>query len=353
MLEDKIQNPSECLFRFTLVSNVMDKRSGMVDSVEDFQSSRSIAGKNFPNFEMLDAKVASALNKIIQNSHFKKKVSLEEQKAQKEDRCLRGRQITFVIFDYFRVTGAHDTVLDYADLFSITLRDDNVQEFDPRWDELFISDDKIPSDEILESLYKLRIRESDQLRFVLDSSEINDAQLSEIENDGEEKHFSEIQIAKFDARNERIETGAVVTNRSGQRGVERGQGECYQWKTKGQCSRGDKCSFQQEGHERAKPTPKTAPSSERPTQRGRSASRKRSLRVRSQSGKFARQPCRDYLKGTCTKSPCDYWHPPECQFHKSESGCKFGDKCSCAHRQVEGQPSKKQTRMVTEVQWLF
>ena len=30
-------------------------------------SSRSIAGKDFPNFEMLDAKIASALNKIIQN----------------------------------------------------------------------------------------------------------------------------------------------------------------------------------------------------------------------------------------------------------------------------------------------
>ena len=35
------------------------------------------------NFEMLDAKIASALNKIIQNSNFKKKVSLEEHKAQK------------------------------------------------------------------------------------------------------------------------------------------------------------------------------------------------------------------------------------------------------------------------------
>ena len=47
---------------------------------------RSIADKNLPNFEMLDAKIASALNKIIQNSQIKKKVSLEEQKAQKEDR---------------------------------------------------------------------------------------------------------------------------------------------------------------------------------------------------------------------------------------------------------------------------
>ena len=96
-----------------------------VDSLEEFKSSRSIAGKNFPNFEMLDARIASALNKIIRNSQFKKKVCLEEQKAQKEDRFQGGRQIAFMIYDYFRVTGAHDTVLDYADLFSVNLRDDN------------------------------------------------------------------------------------------------------------------------------------------------------------------------------------------------------------------------------------
>ena len=60
----------------------------IVDSVDELKSSRSIEGKDFPNFEMLDAKIASALNKIIQNSHFIKKVSLEEQKAQKEGRFL-------------------------------------------------------------------------------------------------------------------------------------------------------------------------------------------------------------------------------------------------------------------------
>ena len=99
-----------------------------VNSLEEVKSSRSIAGKNFPNFEMLDARIASPLNEIIQNSHFKKMVSLEEQKAQKEDRFLRGRQIAFMIYDYFRVTGAHGTVLDYADLLSVTLRDDSIQD---------------------------------------------------------------------------------------------------------------------------------------------------------------------------------------------------------------------------------
>ena len=55
----------------------------MVHSLDELKSSRLGCGKNFPNFEMSDAKIASALNKIIQNSQFKK-VSLEEQKAQKK-----------------------------------------------------------------------------------------------------------------------------------------------------------------------------------------------------------------------------------------------------------------------------
>ena len=128
------------------------KEVEMVDSFDELKSSRSACGKFSKIFDMLDAKVASALKKIIHNSQFKKKVTLEEQKAKKEDQCLRGRQIAFMIFDYFRLVGAHDTVLDYADLFSVTLRDDNVQEFFTRWDELLWSMSKIPSDDVLESL---------------------------------------------------------------------------------------------------------------------------------------------------------------------------------------------------------
>ena len=85
-----------------------------------------------PDFEVLDAKIASALNRIIHNTQFKRKVSLEEQKAPKEDRFLRGRQIAHLIYDYFRVTGANDSVENYADLFTIVLRNDDIQEFDSK-----------------------------------------------------------------------------------------------------------------------------------------------------------------------------------------------------------------------------
>ena len=62
------------------------KEVEMVESVDDLKSSCSISGIPGPNFEVLDAKIASALNRIIQNTRFKKKVSLEEEKAPKGDR---------------------------------------------------------------------------------------------------------------------------------------------------------------------------------------------------------------------------------------------------------------------------
>ena len=58
--------------------------------VASFETSR-------PNFEVLDARTASALNNIIHNSDFKRRISLEEQKAQKQDRYFRGRQMAYLI----------------------------------------------------------------------------------------------------------------------------------------------------------------------------------------------------------------------------------------------------------------
>ena len=121
-----------------------------------------------PNFEVFDARIASALNRIIHNSHFNRKNSLEEQKAQKQDRFLRGRQIAHLIYDYFRVTGSHESVENYADLFTISLRNDDIQEFDSKWDGILLSMTKIPPDDILEGLYKLRKRESEKLKTVLE-----------------------------------------------------------------------------------------------------------------------------------------------------------------------------------------
>ena len=100
------------------------KEVEMVESVDDLKSSRSIRGTPGPNFELLDARIASALNRIIQNTR---------------------------IYEYFWVTGANDSVENYADLLTVFLRnDDDIQEFDSKWDEILLSMTQIPSDDILE-----------------------------------------------------------------------------------------------------------------------------------------------------------------------------------------------------------
>ena len=50
------------------------KEVELVDSVDDLKSSCSVKGIHMPNFEVLEAKIASALNRIIHNSPFKRRV---------------------------------------------------------------------------------------------------------------------------------------------------------------------------------------------------------------------------------------------------------------------------------------
>ena len=135
------------------------KEVEFVDSVDDLMSSSSIKG-------ILDARIASALNRIIHNSHFKRRISLQEEKSQKQDRFLRGRQIAYLIYEYFRVTGAHDSVENYADLlvFEMMILRISIS----KWDGILLSMTKIPPVDILEGLYKLRIRESEKLKTVLE-----------------------------------------------------------------------------------------------------------------------------------------------------------------------------------------
>ena len=73
------------LFTISYGSNAMQwiKEVELVDSVDDLRSSSSIRGIRMPDFEVLDARIASALNRIIHNSHFKRRISLEEQKPKK------------------------------------------------------------------------------------------------------------------------------------------------------------------------------------------------------------------------------------------------------------------------------
>ena len=168
----------------------------------------------------------------------------------------------------------------------------------------------IPSDDILEGLYKLRIRESQKLKTVLElyNMEIHQKKAGP---DNQRRIEQDLRNRNFGARNGNYEKNAVVKNQGTKQRVQRILGDCWQWETNGQCSKGDNCSFRHDINKRAEMTqPNPSPNSFM-QQDERKASRTRSPRGKSPSGRMSRWPCKDYLKGTCTNSFCEKWHPPE------------------------------------------
>ena len=145
----------------------------------------------------------------------------------------------------YKRSGANDSVENYADLFTIDLRNDDNQEFDSKLDEILLSMTQIPSDDILESLYELRIRESDTLKTVLElyNMEIHQKKIGldyrRLKTMVKRSIEQNLRMKNFEARNGNYERNAVVQNQKTEQSEQRSLGDCWQWKANGQCSKGD------------------------------------------------------------------------------------------------------------------
>ena len=284
------------------------KEVEIVDAVDDLRSSLSVRGIRMPDFEVLDAKIASTLNRIIHNTQFKRRVSLEEQKAQKEDRFLRGRQIAYLIYEYIRVTGpmipsknlpTYLLLLFEMMMFRNSIR--NMTKFYYQWRKSHLMTSWKDC--------KLRIRESEKLKTVL---EMYDLEIHQ-KKAGPDYHRlktmvkrsieQEIRNKNFGARIGNFEKNAVVKNQGTKQRVQRILGDCGQWETNGQCVKGNNCSFHHDMNKRGKSSPSYPSPNSFMRQNERKPSRTRSPRGKSPSGRMYRWPCTDYLKGTCNNSP--------------------------------------------------
>ena len=150
-----------------------------------------------------------------------------------------------------------------------------------------------------------------------------------------------LRIKNFEAENGNYETNAVVKNQGTKQRGQRILGDCWQWEANGQCSKGDNCRFRHD----------TSPVL--------SCGRMREIH-REQEVPEARVPVEE-----CIDCPARITSKELAPIHSVKSGilqnacsasqkngCRFGEKCSHAHRQVEEQPSKKYKKKVTKVQWL-
>ena len=143
----------------------------------------------------------------------------------------------------------------------------------------------------------------------------------------------------------------MVKNQGTKQREQRSVGVCWQWEANGQCSKGDSCSFRHDMTKRAKSTPPNSSPRTSTQQNVRNASRTRSPRGRSPSGKMARLPCMHHLKGTCTTPFCGKWHLPECFFYKSENDAYLVESARMHIARLMNSVAKGLKRMVTKVQW--
>ena len=314
-VENKIQNTGLKWFWFSVGSYVMDQRSGDGWFFGWAKSSRSVYGKDFPNFEMLDAKIASALNKIIQNSQFNKKVTLEELESPKRGavsaretnrphdirllssdwslmtQCWVMLIYSLLLFTWWQHSGiryemGRSSIIDDKNStrwnlgMSVQIEDTWVWSTQkPYWNCTtwwFIRRHRFPTIKSWKPWW----------RGCMDQK---------------------LRSRNFDARHGRIESGAVVKSRKGISGVEGGKGICYQWKGEGQCSQGDRCSFRHEEPKIVRKNQNTLPP-HLPSQphhevevcRGREVSE-----AKSNHGSILRRPRRYHLRGACTRTPCE------------------------------------------------
>ena len=100
-------------------------------------------------------------------THFRKKISVEEQRAQKDNRFLRGRQIAYLIYEHFRAAGSKDEIQGSSGLFSIKLENDVIQDFDLRGEQALLLTSDPPSDKVLEGLYVSKLQDSSQAQTIM------------------------------------------------------------------------------------------------------------------------------------------------------------------------------------------
>ena len=217
---------------------------------------------------------------------------------------------------------------------------------------------KFRPDDILESLYKLRIRESEQLKTVLElyNMEIHqkkaEPDFRRLKTMVKRSIEQNLRSRSFEARNGIDESGAFVKNEREQRRVQKGPGDCWQWKASGQCSKGDNCSFRHDKDKRAKPKSQPAPSPEPSTQQyGKKSARAKVLEAEVRLGECLVCRARNILEVLVRIHLVKSGIPQSVYlFYKTKEGCKFGEKCSYAYRRDDEQPNKKtQKRMVTKV----
>ena len=330
-------------------------------------------------YPRLDSRICALVHSQFQGELKREVRLLGIKNEQVTGKLLNGRQLCWIMYDSLDRTQLEGAIHTVDDLLQLELYGQKLREYSNSWDDILESlsqhPDLVPSNAVLESLYLKQIRKYDGLRLSIQKYD------DDVTMNGEPRDLDRlkkivrvsIQQKKLKANNQKYALGSEqrsatpVGPRADQRhkspsgkgsGKERrgktpdsakkSQSDCYAWVKKGNCFRGDECPYDHDQSKKGSGRGRSRETSrDKGKAKGKGDGKKSSGRDKSPgrprtgkeysgpkgtapSGKKDCQPCKNWLKGTCSgKDKCNFWHTPLC--HKYAEGSCTRTNCIYKH----------------------
>ncbi len=123
---------------FAWISKVDDENIKGIEDLEDDD-----------DFESLNTKLAASLHRIF-HGEFHRKINVLEDKAEKLNKMLNGRQLTWLMYQHFKTSALGGHIYDFKDLCLLELKGDNIQGLVNDFEATIEGMDDVPKDNVLE-----------------------------------------------------------------------------------------------------------------------------------------------------------------------------------------------------------
>ena len=201
-------------------------------------------------FPSLDAKLNAALARVT-TGELGRRINLQKERYALQEKYLKGRQVLWLIFEFYKVADVEGGINSMRDLLSVAMRGDNLTAFMNDWETTIMNMKTQPDEVMLTALFFQQIHRHPGLRDHM-------AYLERLPSDHKERQYP----ALFDLVRKHLELKLRQRNRDDlARG--RGQGRpaapaketkkgiCRQFEAHGNCARGNSRAFAHVGSGRA------------------------------------------------------------------------------------------------------
>ena len=193
-------------------------------------------------FEELDAKLSKELDKIMQGD-FKKRIQVKETEYSKRGEMLTGRQITWLLYDNFKISDTDGVMLEWDAIMQVEPKGDNLAQFVSDWETTLLNINGMPEEKILESVFRKQLMQNDQLKnaMALHDQDVNIRGVKR----SYEGLLRMVNLVIDTNRLNRSKAALDKVNNAGLYPAAKPKvkpNTCRQWQKNGKCSRSDGCS---------------------------------------------------------------------------------------------------------------